>query len=208
MDNSQKNGVLTSPKKDIQSSLIKTPYRIAKKLIYLPMITIPHNALLFQAITARDTSLFEEMEKILARYYGPILQQSKLFRFDEISQYYQDEMGSELYKCFYIFKIPVKLEHFYRYKIESQSIERLYFQEGKRTVNIDPGSLTLYQLSLLTTKAFSHRSYLAEGIYAECTLLAEGKNYKPLPWTYPDYQTTEALAFFKDAKMYLKKISK
>ena len=171
------------------------------------MITIPHNALLFQAITVSDTSLFKEMEKILTRYYGPIFHQSRIFRFDEISHYYQNEMGPELYKCFYIFKNPVKLEHFYRYKIESQSIERLYAQQGKRTVNIDPGSLTLYQLSLLTTKAFSHRSYLADGIYAECTLIASGASFIPLQWTYPDYQTDEALEFFKNAKRYLKNIS-
>lgn len=171
------------------------------------MITVSNNALLFQAITSGDRSLFPEIERILEKYYGPILQRGNIFRFDEISSYYQEEMGHELYKCFYVFKNPVHLENFYRYKIESQSLEKLFSFEGKRTINIDPGSLTLYQLSLLTTKAFSHRTYLAEGIYAECTLLADGKNYKALAWTYPDYQTTEALAFFKDAKMYLKKIS-
>ncbi|MFA6619202.1 MAG: DUF4416 family protein [Candidatus Neomarinimicrobiota bacterium] len=163
-----------------------------------------HKALLFQAITSNDASLFTKMEQILQKYYGPISQKGEIFRFDEISRYYQDEMGDELYKCFYIFEKPVSLEHFYRYKIESQSIEKLFFRENKRSVNIDPGSLTLYQLSLLTTKAFSHRTYLAEGIYAECTLLADGKNYKALQWTYPDYQSPEALEFFADAKRYLK----
>lgn len=163
-----------------------------------------HKALLFQAITSNDASLLPKIEQILQKYYGPVLQKGEIFRFDEISQYYEDEMGKELYKCFYIFENPVSLEHFYRYKIESQSIEKLFTLENRRKVNIDPGSLTLYQLSLLTTKAFSHRTYLAEGIYAECTLLAEGKNYKALQWTYPDYQTAEALKFFAQAKRYLK----
>lgn len=163
-------------------------------------------ALLFQAVTAKSLSLFPEIEQILEKYYGQIQQKGKIFRFDEISHYYQDEMGPELYKCFYIFKKPVSLEHFYRFKIESQSIEKLFTNNCNRSVNIDPGSLTLYQLSLLTTKAFSHRTYLADGIYAECTLLADGKNYKALHWTYPDYKTPEALKFFKEAKVYLKGI--
>jgi uncharacterized protein DUF4416 len=168
--------------------------------------TVSIRTLLFQAVTVNDISLFDEVELLFNKYYGKIESSFGSFSFNEISQYYREEMGEKLYKKFYIFQKPVSLENFYRYKLESQSIENKYLENGKRNVNVDPGSLALYQLSLLTTKAFSHRTYLAEGIYAECTLIAEGANYAPLPWTYPDYKTSEALAFFKQAKKYLKTI--
>ena len=170
------------------------------------MIIISKQALLFQAITTNDPALFKDLEKLLTRFYGKIKLEFGPFEFTSFSQYYREEMGERLLKKFYIFKKPVSLENFYRYKLESQAIENKYLKDGKRSVNIDPGSLTLYQLSLLTTKAFSHRTYLAEGIYAECTLIAKGSDYFDLPWTYPDYKTPEALAFFKEAKKYLKTI--
>ncbi|MCF7832998.1 MAG: DUF4416 family protein [Candidatus Marinimicrobia bacterium] len=168
------------------------------------MIKIPKEVLLFQAITVNDPALFGELEKLLCRFYGKIERELGPLDFSSFSQYYREEMGNNLLKKFYVFSLPVSLENFYRYKLESQAIENKYSINGKRTVNIDPGSLTLYQLSLLTTKAFSHRTYLAEGIYAECTLIAKGNEYGALPWTYPDYKTTEALEFFRLAKKYLK----
>jgi Domain of unknown function (DUF4416) len=168
------------------------------------MIKISKEVLLFQAVTVNNIHLYEEIERLLEKYYGKIESSYGPFRFDEISKYYQEEMGEKLYKKFFIFSKPVSLENFYRFKLESIAIERNYLSDGKRNVNIDPGSLTLYQLSLLTTKAFSHRTYLAEGIYAECTLIAEKNEYRALDWTYPDYMTDEALGFFKDAKRYLK----
>ncbi len=170
------------------------------------MIRHPENALLFQAVTVNDPAIFDYIEKLLSKYYGKIKMEFGPFDFSSFSQYYREEMGDGLLKKFYVFSSPVSLENFYRFKLESIAIENNYLSDGKRNVNIDPGSLTLYQLSLLTTKAFSHRTYLAEGIYAECTLIAEKNEYCALPWTYPDYKTPEALAFFKKAKKYLKAI--
>ena len=171
------------------------------------MLHINKNALLFQAVTVNDPYLFQQVEDLFKKYYGKIKIKNGPYDFSSISQYYREEMGEMLYKKFYIFSVPVTLENFYRFKLESQAMENLFRNNDHRNVNIDPGSLTLYQLSLLTTKAFSHRTYLAEGIYAECTLIAEGSRYKALPWTYPDYKTENALQFFADAKAYLKSLS-
>jgi len=170
------------------------------------MIKISTKALLFQAITTNDQTLFVDLEKLLSRFYGKIELEFGPFKFSSFSQYYREEMGERLLKKFYVFSLPVSLENFYRFKLESQTIENKYLKDGNRSVNIDPGSLTLYQLSLLTTKAFSHRTYLADGIFAECTLIAEKDEYKALEWTYPDYKTVDALKFFKNAKKYLKSV--
>ena len=67
---------------------------------------------------------------------------------------------------------------------------------NKRRVNIDPGYISLDKLVLFTTKNYSHRIYLNEGIYAEVTLKFERKSFVPLPWTYPDYKTLEYIDFF------------
>jgi hypothetical protein len=163
-------------------------------------------ALLFQALTLSRDVQFKEPELFLTQRYGPILMTLGPFDFDPFTGYYRQEMGEGLQKKFYLFSSPVSLEHFYRYKLDSQSLELRYLSHGKRHVNADPGYLTLYQLGLLSTKAFSHRIYLAERIYAECTLIAEGSRFKPLPWTYPDYQTPAALDLFAEGKRYLKSL--
>ncbi|MDZ7795612.1 MAG: DUF4416 family protein [Candidatus Marinimicrobia bacterium] len=162
-------------------------------------------ALLFQAATVNDVRLFDAIEKLLLRYHGKMVLTYGPYLFDDFSTYYAPEMGKGLQKKFYFFEVPVSLENVYRYKLGSQMMESLFVRNGKRRLNLDPGYLTLYQFSLLTTKAFSHRSYLAEGIYTECTLIAQGNDFVPLPWTYPDYKTPEALALFRDMKKVLKR---
>jgi hypothetical protein len=164
-------------------------------------------ALLFQAATVNDIELFGVIDTFLIRRYGEILNTYGPFQFDAFSSYYRDEMGASLWKKFYIFKNLVTLENVYRYKTESQSIETIFSTDNRRDLNLDPGYLTLYQFALLTTKAFSHRTYLADGIYTECTLIAKGNGFEPLPWTYPDYKTADALDFFKEAKKYLKTVT-
>jgi hypothetical protein len=61
--------------------------------------------------------------------------------------------------------------------------------DGRRTINLDPGLLSLSRLILATTKASGHRIPLTDGIHAEITLLFRHGRYEPLPWTYPDFQS-------------------
>lgn len=83
--------------------------------------------------------------------------------------------------------------------------------KSRRRINLDPGYLDLARVVLVSTKDFSHRIYLCNGIYAETTLVysAEGAvregGYHPLPWTYPDFRTEEYLSFFKKARGLYKK---
>jgi len=53
---------------------------------------------------------------------------------------------------------------------------------------------------LATTKAFSHRIYLGQGIFAELTYLCKGKEFYPLEWTYPDYREPFAREFFRQVR--------
>ena len=55
-------------------------------------------------------------------------------------------------------------------------------------------------LCIATTKARAHRIYLADGIFADLHLHYQGESFRPLAWTYPDYRTPVALAFFNQAR--------
>jgi len=85
-------------------------------------------------------------------------------------------------------------------KIWTNEVEEIFSnrsdQERPRPINIDPGYVGLSKLVLATTKNYSHRVYLGSGIYGEVTLQYKDGEYKPQPWTYPDYKSEEYLAFF------------
>jgi len=49
--------------------------------------------------------------------------------------------------------------------------------------------MTLAKFVLATTKDHSHRIYLGQGIYAEVTLTYRDRDWRPWPWTYPDYRS-------------------
>jgi len=81
--------------------------------------------------------------------------------------------------------------------------------ERLRRVNIDPGYLDLSRLVLASTKDFSHRIYLNQGVYAETTLIFKAKTFQPLEWTYPDYRTSEYIEIFNQIReIYNQQIKK
>jgi hypothetical protein len=73
---------------------------------------------------------------------------------------------------------------------------------GARQVNIDPGYVSLAKVVLASTKDFSHRIYVGNGIYEEVTLHYQraSDRFEPWPWTYPDYCTAEANDFFMNVR--------
>jgi len=97
-----------------------------------------------------------------------------------------------------------------RRKLRTNELERKYSEGGRRKINLDPGYITESNLVLASTKAYNHRIYLKEGIYAEVTLIYRKKTgYEPLPWTYPDYRTRLALDFFGEVRrLYREELKK
>jgi len=49
---------------------------------------------------------------------------------------------------------------------------------------------------LASTKDFSHRIYLDDGIFAEITLLYKQGKWHDLEWTFPDFRTPAYHDFF------------
>lgn len=122
---------------------------------------------------------------------GDFFASGPIYRVSDFTDYYAKEFGRDLHKQFYVFQKPVTLENFHRIKIWTNQLELDHSIAGAaaegRWINLDPGYLEPSKLVLFSTKNYSHRIYIGEGIYAETTLIYERGNFKLLPWTYPDY---------------------
>ena len=164
-------------------------------------------AALIAGIMYAGDEVRKRAEQALGETFGPIAFTSAAFDFT-MTEYYTPEMGGNLRKVFCCFKYPLKLEFLPEAKLKTNAIE-LRFTVGdennpRRTVNIDPGYVTLSKLVLATTKDYNHRIYIGAGIYAETTLRFTGGTFGPGKTTYPDYSTPLAIAFFNDVRAYVK----
>jgi hypothetical protein len=65
----------------------------------------------------------------------------------------------------------------------------------RRVINLDPGYIDPSKLVLASMKNFSHRIYLARGVFAEVTLTWRRTQWEALPWTFPDFACDRYHAF-------------
>jgi len=130
--------------------------------------------------------LLTSVREAIEREFGPIDYQSTLIPFD-FTDYYEEEMGKSLKRCFFSFETLVDPSTLAQIKIQTNAMEESFAVDGKRRVNLDPGLLALSRFVLATTKESGHRIALRDGIWAEITLLYRKKDFQSLPWTYPDY---------------------
>jgi hypothetical protein len=158
-------------------------------------VQTPESVKLFTGIFSRDPGVFPVIQKRLERTFGKIDFQSPIISFAH-TDYYREEFGDDLKRQFFTFQKPASPEGMYKVKLITNRLEARYAKQGKRTVNIDPGYVALSKVVLLTTKDFTHRLYLAKGIYAEVTLFFQNKTFNPWPWTYPDYKTKGYIDLF------------
>jgi hypothetical protein len=129
---------------------------------------------------------------------------SDRFTFD-LTDYYADEMGKSLFRHFITFERLIPIPVLPDVKLATNRLEEKYAREnGGRRINIDPGYICLGHVILATTKGYTHRPYLRDGIYADLTLIYRKRSFQPLEWTYPDYRTEAVIALFNQSrKKYL-----
>lgn len=116
------------------------------------------------------------------------------------TNYYDEEMGTPITRYFISFSDLVDPAELAEIKLKTNAIENEFSLEGKRKINLDPGILNLSRFILATTKDGSHRIPLRAGIYGEVTLTFEHKQFRPMPWTYPDFRSEEYLAILKEIR--------
>ncbi len=139
----------------------------------------------------------------LEKNFGPVSLKSEIIPFNR-TNYYEEEMGKGLLRQWLAFRELIDQDKIVEIKLRTNEIEKIWM-DGGRKVNIDPGYVTESRLVLATTKDYSHRIYLRDGIYAEVTLIYRRKlGFVPLQWTYPDYTTHEAIEFFNRVREELK----
>jgi hypothetical protein len=159
----------------------------------------PEHVKLFAGIITASTDLSQKALEKFSERFGKIDHSSLKIDFG-FTEYYKDEMGEKLYRYWVSFDRLIDPSELSAAKILSNSIEENFTQSGKRRVNIDPGYITPAKVVLASSKDFSHRIYLKDGIYAEVTLIYKHKDFTPLQWTYPDYQSPTAYEFFHEIR--------
>ena len=146
----------------------------------------------------------EELYEHLVEHIGAVGLKSEPLPFTHTS-YYNNEMGPGLTRQWLAFDALIKPDELAALKSWTNELEEktLNDREG-RMVNIDPGIVSLSSLILASTKNYSHRIYLSDGIYAEVTLIYKDNHFNYLEWTYPDYREKKALDFFSNVRELLK----
>lgn len=138
------------------------------------------------SLITSDDLLLQKVMEVLVRRFGEVDFTSDVLPFD-LTDYYTEEMGEKLFRRLVAFHPLIPRESLVGIKRETNEIEGTYSVEGKRRINIDPGYISAEHLILATTKGYTHRPYLGEGIYADLTLIYKRGEFRPLEWTYPDY---------------------
>jgi len=118
----------------------------------------------------------------------------------EYTDYYTKESGNSLIRRFISFEKLVSPDTLPDIKLFTNSMEEQCMIDGKRRVNIDPGYISKAHLILATGKAYTHRPYIRDGIYADLTLIFVNHTFKSLEWTYPDYSDKNMIMMFNNIR--------
>jgi len=159
----------------------------------------PQPAKLIISALMRRKDLLEEVAEMMSAELGPIDMVSSWLPFDK-TDYYRSEMGGPLFRRLVGFRELINQERLVSIKHFTNQVETHHSEEGRRTVNLDPGYLLAERFVLATGKNYTHRILLGEGIYADLTLVYQDGAYRPLDWTYPDYAGEDIRAFLDSAR--------
>ncbi len=150
---------------------------------------------LIAGLLAADDGLLNAAAETLSRHFGPVDARSAAVAWEH-STYYRDEMGDRIRRQFVSFEPLIAPGKLAGLKQLTNQIEDTWRTDNRRRVNIDPGYIAATKLVLASTKDAAHRVYLSGGIYAESTLQFSDGSFRRWPHSYPDYDTTAAIAFF------------
>ena len=150
-------------------------------------------------VLANSSVDLERVRQALEGLFGPVDMQSDPWPFT-YTAYYNDETGPEILRTFCSFGELFDPGRLAAAKIQTNGLEAELAEAlglpVPRPVNLDPGYVDKAKLVLATTKDYSHRIYIGDGIYAEVTLGFQKGRFEPWPWTYPDYRSDEYLEVF------------
>jgi hypothetical protein len=168
-------------------------------------LNLPSPGLFFGSVLFNETGLnFVDIKNIWTERFGPSIE----FHHDffPMKDHYSKQMGNSLFlkRIILLSLSPASRENLITHKIWADDLEKLITKDKLyRALNLDIGLLTAENVSLATGKNFAHRIYLGQGVFSDLNLQIDGKTFKALPWTYPDYAHPDFIQFFNWARHFL-----
>ena len=165
-------------------------------------------SLLFSGLLYSDQHYYNRAYSALQEVFGDVVMESPPSGWN-FSGYYREEMGAPIFRRFLFFRNPINPDALSAAKLKTIEMESYLSLDGKRQVNLDPGYITPAKVVLASTKDYSHRIYLKDGIYAETTLIFKGTRFVPHLHTYTDYKEERQQKIFLLARemLFLLKIN-
>ncbi|MGC8777306.1 MAG: DUF4416 family protein [Candidatus Caldatribacteriaceae bacterium] len=150
----------------------------------------PQPVKLFIATLYEEETILQMVIGPLEEHFGAIEWKSDPLPFT-YTDYYR-EIGTNLMRVFLVFQPLIDPGQLAEIKLTTNEIEKTTGdQEKERRINLDPGYFDGGKIVLATTKNFAHRVYIGKGIFAEATIKWERGDFRPFPYTYPDYASPE-----------------
>lgn len=141
---------------------------------------------LLAAILYNEGAPLAQCQDMLQARFSPLDFQGKAHPFTH-TDYYQSEMGAGLMRKLVSFTHLVEPAALVRARHVAREIEQALSIDGQRRVNVDMGYLDLFKLVLASFKGRGNKLYLNDGVWADMTLLYERGEFRPLPWSFPDF---------------------
>lgn len=162
----------------------------------------PEKSLLFIGTLFSKNEYYVQAIQSLKKVFGEVIMESPVMKWD-FSDYYKEEIGEPIYRRFVFFRNLIEQENLSGIKLTTNDIEKSLSSDGKRNINLDPGYLTPAKIILASTKDYSHRIYLKDGIYGEVTLIFRQGRFVPHINTYRDFQDERYLRLLMIARKLL-----
>ena len=149
-------------------------------------VEVPQVMLVISAISS-DEELKKETWRILESNFGKTDLVSGFYPFD-LSDYYEEEMGTELSRRWYSFRELRDASHLAEWKYSCIDIEEKFLDTfSNRRVNIDPGYLDYGKLVLASFKSAPDKIYMGRGVWAHtCLRYGHGRFTAP-SHSFPDF---------------------
>jgi hypothetical protein len=164
----------------------------------------PHK--LFVAALFSGAHQPDAVRALVERTFGPTDRELPAHPFT-FSRYYDEEMGGGLHRALFSIRELVDPAELAAFKARSNEVElqtstapETSTAPRSRTLNLDPGLLSLSRVILATTKPSAPRVPLRDGFHAEITLLYRKGRYRPFEWTYPDFQSEPFVEWLADVR--------
>jgi len=169
----------------------------------------PKPVKLIIAVMAADRKCLSAALDAIVAEFGTTDFVSDVWPFDQ-TDYYKEQTGPHILKQFVSVEDLIDPGELARIKhktnkIEQKQAEQLH-SEGivwPRPINLDPGIIEPSKLILASTKNYSHRIYIGQGMYAEVTLTFHKGKWQSFPYTYPDYKQPGYHEFFSKVRTRL-----